>query len=163
MVTERNEILKLTTEGWQGSQHHGYPPAPPQDSTSVPFKEHPGKTASPCSTPLLPGWVPSGPAHTRNLWDTPPTSHLLPRQGAPHCTSRLTQHRCGCNPMEARVQTAPPQNATCAQESPRTANAQHTKTGSRDGRPQPTLGHPVTSERADKPQLRIHGKEGGPR
>lgn len=65
MVTESNEILKLTTEGWQGSQHHGYPQHLRQDSTSVPFKEHPGKTASPCSAPLLPGWVPSGPAHTR--------------------------------------------------------------------------------------------------
>ena len=64
VVTETNEILKLMTEGWQGSQHHGYPPASPQDSTSVPFKEHPGKTASHCSAPLLPGWVPSGPAHT---------------------------------------------------------------------------------------------------
>ena len=65
MVTESNEILKLTTEGWQGSQHHGSPQHLRQDSTLVPFKEHPGKTASPCSAPLLPGWVPSGPAHTR--------------------------------------------------------------------------------------------------
>lgn len=163
MVTERNKILKLTREGWQGSQHHGYPPASPQDSTLVPFKEHPGKTASPCSAPLLPGWVPSGPAHT--CAPVGCATHFLSLALArcpPLHLPLFTQHGCGCDLMEAWVPTASPQNATCVRKSPRTANVQHTETRSWDGCPQPAPGHPVMGEGADKPQLRNHGKEGGP-
>ena len=141
VVTGRNENLKLTTEGWQGSPHHVHPQHPRRTPPRSPSRGILGRQPHPA--PLLCCRL----AAQRSC--THMCTHFLslaPARCPPLHPHLFPQHRRGRDPTAARVQTAPPQNATWAPESPSTAAMQHTETGPRDGCPQPAPGHQVTCE-----------------